>query len=276
MGNSPDSRDLDSREIEQYLLGGLPEERRLEVQRRLFSDPSYYDQICDLEADLLDAYVRNELDPATSARLAPILESSDAQDRLRLARVLAAAWRPPEVLRFERPAPSFFSRMLAGAARLFAGQTTRLVMAATCGLLVGGVLFYPRTTTIPPANNRVALPPAPASANNAIFATFLPAGVTRGGSERLVNVPQSAELVTLQIELPETAPAWNAELRTVSGTRVWSQTGPPSQTSGGAPIFPMTVLSSLLQPGSYEVELSAEEPGGFRPVGYYYFRIPRP
>src|SRR5262245_58872887 len=47
--------------VVRYLLGDLPEEMLIQVEDRAFSDPEYLRLIEAVEADLIDAYVRNQL-----------------------------------------------------------------------------------------------------------------------------------------------------------------------------------------------------------------------
>src|SRR5215510_6758105 len=47
--------------VVRYLLGDLPEEMLIQVEDRAFSDPDYLNLIEAVEADLIDAYVRNQL-----------------------------------------------------------------------------------------------------------------------------------------------------------------------------------------------------------------------
>src|SRR5215475_14443043 len=47
--------------VVRYLLGDLPEETLIQVEDRAFSDPEYLRLIEAVEADLIDAYVRNQL-----------------------------------------------------------------------------------------------------------------------------------------------------------------------------------------------------------------------
>src|SRR5262249_1501031 len=47
--------------VVRYLLGDLPEETLIQVEDRAFSDPEYLRLIEAVEADLIDAYVHNQL-----------------------------------------------------------------------------------------------------------------------------------------------------------------------------------------------------------------------
>jgi anti-sigma factor RsiW len=67
-------------ELVRYLLGELPKAERAALKLRIAGDDAVFQQVRELEDDLVDAYVRGELDYPQSA----------AEERkLRLARALA-------------------------------------------------------------------------------------------------------------------------------------------------------------------------------------------
>ena len=58
---------FDEAVVMRYLLGDLPEAAQIQVEDRAFSDPEYLRVVEAVEADLIDAYVRDEL-PAAERR----------------------------------------------------------------------------------------------------------------------------------------------------------------------------------------------------------------
>lgn len=70
----------DEDELVSYLLGELTKAKRAALKERIAGDDSLFEQVRDLEEDLIDAYVRGELDYPQS----PLEER-----KLRLARALA-------------------------------------------------------------------------------------------------------------------------------------------------------------------------------------------
>ncbi len=67
-------------ELIRYLLGESPKAERAALKLRIAGDDALFEQVRELEEDLVDAYVRGELDYPRSA---------PEERKLRLARALA-------------------------------------------------------------------------------------------------------------------------------------------------------------------------------------------
>ena len=67
-------------ELVRYLLGELTKAERAELKARIAGDDALFEQVSELEEDLIDAYVRGELDYP---------QSPSEERKLRLARALA-------------------------------------------------------------------------------------------------------------------------------------------------------------------------------------------
>src|ERR1700710_2428723 len=93
-----------------YLLGELPEEEAERLERRLLAEDDLFELSEALEADLLAACARGELDATERERVLRRLASSPSgRERLALARALnAPAGRPAPPLRAARRGAAAF------------------------------------------------------------------------------------------------------------------------------------------------------------------------
>ena len=67
-------------ELVRYLLGELTKAERADLKARIAGDDALFEQVGELEEDLIDAYVRGELDYP---------QSPSEERKVRLARALA-------------------------------------------------------------------------------------------------------------------------------------------------------------------------------------------
>src|SRR5690349_1633953 len=75
--------------IARYLLGELPEEQQVEIEDRAFSDKDYLASITAVENDLIDEYVRGELNSDERQRFeSRFLASAERRKRVDFAKAL--------------------------------------------------------------------------------------------------------------------------------------------------------------------------------------------
>src|SRR5215475_7544296 len=87
--------------VVRYLLGDLPEETLVQVEDRAFSDPEYLRLIEAVEADLIDAYVHNQLDAVERRQFENrFFASAERRKKVEFAR----AWS--QVASGAKPAPA--------------------------------------------------------------------------------------------------------------------------------------------------------------------------
>src|SRR5215471_14273682 len=80
----------DDKLMVQYLLGNLSEEDQVRIEDRAFSDSTYMDALEAAEADLIDAYVRDELSQAERRGFeSRFLASPHRRSKVEFARDLA-------------------------------------------------------------------------------------------------------------------------------------------------------------------------------------------
>jgi hypothetical protein len=83
------SNDFDEQKAVSYFLGNLSEEEREKVEESSFLDPEFGDFLDEVETDLIDSYVRGELDPAAKRNFERnFLVSERRRERVRAARIL--------------------------------------------------------------------------------------------------------------------------------------------------------------------------------------------
>jgi hypothetical protein len=84
------STDINNEElISRYLLGELPEEQRVEIEDRAFSDKDYLASITAVENDLIDEYVSGELSAADRQRFEiRFFASAERRKRVEFAKTL--------------------------------------------------------------------------------------------------------------------------------------------------------------------------------------------
>ncbi|HZS45054.1 MAG TPA: hypothetical protein VFC63_08135 [Blastocatellia bacterium] len=75
--------------LTQYLLGELPESEQSRLEERYFNDPKTFEQIVQLEADLIDSYNRGKLPPELRLRFErAYLSNPDRSDRVKFSAAL--------------------------------------------------------------------------------------------------------------------------------------------------------------------------------------------
>src|SRR5215472_12714613 len=89
---------LDEVLLQKYLLGTLSEEEQVQIEDRAFSDPAYRGAIEAAEADLIDAYVREDLPPAERSQFeSRFFTSSQRRKKVEFARALERVASESEV-----------------------------------------------------------------------------------------------------------------------------------------------------------------------------------
>lgn len=77
--------------IQRYLLGELTEPERVTLEQEYFNDPQLFEQIVEVENDLVDKHARGLLSPATHGRFKKYyLDHPQRRERARFAEVLRA------------------------------------------------------------------------------------------------------------------------------------------------------------------------------------------
>lgn len=116
--------------------------------------------------------------------------------------------------------------------------------------------------------------PAPRSVIASL--TLLP-GISRGGGDKpsLVLAPET-NLVRLQIGIDpeEQYKTYAVDIRSVAGRQVWTRENLTARDRRGARSIGLTLPTTALKPGEYELKLTGVTEGGAtEDVGFYYFEV---
>lgn len=249
----PGVSDTMSEDVIAYLLHETNEEERLAFSEKWMDDPVLHEQLRMAEAELLDAYVRDDVSAERRRRIEVYLLTSPRQlEKLAFARQLHERLAVPR-----RAVPWF---RWAAAAGILALAGAALWLARENGSLERQVM------------EARLHPPAPPAAG-APFAVRLAESDTRGASaEARVTIPAGAEVVRLELEMnaADRSDAGRIDI-SLGGRTVWSQTPVAELSRGGKLAATAWVPAAILVPGRYEIKLSS----GGSALGYYQVIVTR-
>ena len=284
-----------------YLLGGLDPETEQLDSRLMLGDLSLENQLGVAEDELIDEFVRGELDledderfqkhflrAKTRRRKVAFGETLDRYvDRYSEARVEARPREPsarvkPKV-EFKRrfswlwdwsPAPAW-SYALAG---LLLISLIGGAWAFTAKLRLEGRLEQ-LTSDLTTLEVQIASPSekgAPEILSSAVATVWLSPGLLRdlGEVERL-RVPADSSLVRIQLDIGlDDYGTYRAVLNDANGDELWSQSKLAAASAGDKVAVTLTLPSELLPHGDYSIRLSGlSSSGDLELVGRYYFRV---
>jgi hypothetical protein len=298
--------------VVRYLLGDLPEETLIQVEDRAFSDPEYLRLIDAVEADLIDAYVHNQL-PAVERRQFEnrFFASAERRKKVEFARTWSqvageakpapagaaasrglharGSWR--DVLSFLRgPAPAF--RFAMAAALVLVGvvswqviQSSRLrsrvseLETERSGLQQRGQTLESALAAERARADGLSGQVQHGSAAAVASLTLMP-GALRGESVRPeILIMPSAQIARLEVQLEpkDRYLRYQAELRTQKGDEVLILSNLREQHSPQARSVVVEIPASALSPGNYELTLKGGLAGRqYEDIGYYRFSVRRP
>ena len=298
--------------VVRYLLGDLAEEELVQVEDRAFADPDYLKLIEAVEADLIDAYVRDQMQGHERKRFEDrFFASAERRRKVEFARAWArvadeakaipgearaaatletrGSWRDWFAF-LRRPAPGFQFAMVAAAVILVGVISWQVVQTSKLRSRVGELEAergrqQQREQTL---QSSLDAERARAQDLNAQLQHGTPAGIAsltllpgllRGETvlPQLV-VPQSAQLARLEIQLEprDKYPQFRAELRSQRGDEILASNKLREQRSNGSRAVVLEIPASVLSSGDYELTLKGMNPGRqFEDVGYYRFSVRR-
>jgi hypothetical protein len=245
---------VNSEDLIAYLLHETTEEERLAFSEKWISDADLHEQLRMMEAELLDAYVREDVGPERRRRIEMyLLNSERQQEKLALARALH-----DELPRVRRAIP-----------------WAPVAAAASILVLAGGTLWLVRengSLRREVLEARVDLQrQRPAGST---LAVTLPADAIRGAvRETSIAIPSGAEVVRLELELEPGDQSQSATVEvSLAGRVIWSQNPIEEQARGGTLVATVWIPAGFLTPGRYEVKLSSDGSA----LAYYHFSINPP
>jgi hypothetical protein len=239
-----------------YLLGRLAEDSREGVEKRLFSDDRiFWEHLCLVEDELIDQYVRGELDGEDCVHFErDFLCTDERRGKLELSRALKDYVERRQESR--RGAWDWLRNPVATPAwALAVAATLLLALPAAVWQLAGA-----------------RGPQAEASA-------WLSPGLVRdvGGELTRVTLPPRCQLVRLRLDPGLTErPAYRATLHEVAGDVLWSQDKLRAAPIGGKPAVTLALPCDLLRADDYYFRLEGVSPGAPpEPLDRYDFRVRR-
>lgn len=225
-----------------FLLGTLDTEESSQFEARLLEDDALFELVEAVEDELLDAFVRDTLEPGERKSLAPRFER--LPERLRFARALARrAARPARTRRIAAWAAAAAIVILAGTAVLLTRRTAA-----------------PATPAAPIASRKIGRPVNVPNVEK-IVALSLALATTRGeaASPRFV-IPTDASTVALAVRIhpADRFPAYAVVVRHDGGIVAWQgRAAPPAAND-----LSVTIPAAIFTPGRYEIGVAGIDARG--------------
>ncbi len=265
-----------------YLLGQMSEAETIAFEEEYFQDDNLFEQMVDIENDLVDSYVRGELSETERRQFENgYLGSSPKRKHVRFARALtdsssgisvkeqAPAHPSRETSKPESTTSNWPARIGAFVPILRQAGHSKVswLRPLTAGAVVAiAVVLLFWTFTKHPFR------PSHANEQIASISFSLEPGLTRLNGGAQISIPAEIKQVQFQLELARPAASGNyrAVLNTPERTGVWS--GAASLTVNKAVV---TVPAQALPRGDYTLELQANRNAVWEEIETYYFRMLR-
>lgn len=294
--------------IRQYLLGDLPQEERDRLEDQYFTNSEAFEELVEIENDLIDSFVRQELSPSEVKQFEKQYFTSPLRRaRVEFARSLNRACLESTAKADERPFISRFSLRLFshGNLALQWGSIAAALLLATSGSWLilqnyhlrkqlreareqsSSVQAQLEPKQKPPQGSVPDMQEAGRSQefSNANIARLetpreavftLRAGTIRSAENKQIDlaIPTNVSTVILRLTVGNALYAkYQAELQTAEGRKLQSANGLISRKLGGQAMILFRVPASRLGPGDYIVILSGTDAGGrAEEVEAYSFR----
>lgn len=255
-----------------YLLGKLPEEEEARLETDYLADAELREQVEAVEAELIDAYLKDELSRSERRALETrFLASPRGQERLRFARTWMGS-----VAR-ERPSSGGAPWLMAAAALVAVGLLAALAwmsMPRERGRQVAGN-DRAAATEPSPAGSATSGPPdgPPAERLPREHWNDLYAGISRGMS--------GANEVRIDATSPEAKLALNLDSDNHEAYDVvlldtdWRQKGVRSERTAAGPLLRVKIPAARLAAGKEYTLVVSPASSPERPIRAYVFRVER-
>ncbi len=298
-----------------YFLRDLGDAERDSLEECLFTDTTLSELFDAVENDLIDDYVRGEMDPPTRAKFeSAYLISQRRKMKVAAARILTSRIAEPTVKSIESEERVSLWANLAEILRIprlaWTGGLAALVLLG----FFGGWFLLNSDERIPDVvvndentNSQIAPPddsdPRPgsnaietnveraASANlksnskttpnparekerPKVFAFTLPPQM-RSGERPVLNIPRSAETISLRIvhDNEKEFSNYQADIFDQNGELIWSREMPVNEKRLSHPIT-ISVRNSTLKAGAYELKLSGVSTDDqIEEIKFYNFKV---
>jgi hypothetical protein len=250
------------RRLVDYLLGRLPEGERDAIERRLFVEEDFNDELLGTLDDLIHAYLTGALSQEDRTRFeSEVLASPRHRQRLAFMKEMLAAVDRLPAGQVDSPSVAAGRAGRRSPAWLVAAAVVIASLAGLAWLLVHRAAPPQAPVAFRPVPPPATAPPAPSQPPPAETATVRRVRLPAHGA---VEVPLTAQTRTVRLELEvEERPGFDVVLRTAAGKHVWRARGiPPPEP--GQPLV-LSVPAALLDSGRYRLRVEAEALRGSTP-----------
>jgi hypothetical protein len=243
-----------------YLLGELPEAESVQIEEQYLADEEALASLLAVEAELYDAYARDDMSPERQRRFEERFLATAAQrQRLVFSRALLQYPRRPQ-----------------DAKGIQASRSRRFLPAlAVAALLIVGVgLWKLASVKQPPPVTPITVERTPI-----VIPFALDAGLVRqGGNESTLDIPLNADSIRLTLQLEQDSrPPFEAKLSTPEGVEIWTSEPARAPELAGPRSVTLEIPAGLLARGHYILTLSAANANGaLESIADHAFLVRRP
>ncbi len=302
---------VDEAVVMRYLLGDLPEETMVQVEDRAFSDPEYLRLIDAVEADLIDAYVHQQLQGAERRQFEEkFFASPERRKKVEFARAWAQVSGEAGVASTSAAAGERFETRRSWRDWFdFRGRLALPMGAALAAVILLGIISWQAVQSSNLRNRlgkleteRKDLQQQEQKLQSSLTAehdraeqlneqiqrgsqmgivtlTLLP-GIVRSETVRpLIMVPASAQLARLEIQLEprDKYPQFRALLRGRHGDEILTRSNLHERQVKAGRAVVLEIPTEALSSGDYELTLGGMGPKSqWEDIGYYRFSVRKP
>lgn len=270
--------------IRRFLLGDLNDEAREQVEKRIFTDGEYRQEVLIVEDELLEEYALGELsEPERELFQVHYLSTPRQMQKLRVSRALNK-YAASHVVPLPAVEPGFISRLIDLTRTR--NRLPKLVFVTLLGVLVFAGFWFARQTwrarsyqarlnhELAQLNSAQSLAAAP---DSSVVALTFPRVQLRDPNSR-VNVAKITDNVTvvrLQIPLLATPhESFQASLRTSGGSQVLTMSNLKPLRQDHSNMLVLQLPARILTNNDYQLTVRAANLNGqIEDVGDYSFRV---
>jgi hypothetical protein len=299
---------IDRESMKRYLLGTVSPEERTALEDKYLCDVGVFEELREVENDLLDSYVRGKLVGLDRQEFEKqYLRSPERRARVQFASALAEIWREPgPVPSVEKSSfwQSFTVPLRQAGLKLQLGLAVgAMAMVVVFGWMKvahdRGLQLFSRPpqveqagkaqspTTINPQSNS-PVPSSGSTSGTEVARTYKPAldeftvqltpGISRSGGTqaKVFAVPPRASWIKIQLPLDDDDhPTYAAVVETPEGNEIQHIYGLKSHLLGGNKVVVLRMASTLVHAGDYIIKLSGigRTKGSEEELEVYTFRI---
>lgn len=293
------SQSSEARLLRRYLLGETSADERRSVETRLMTDLRYLDDLDRAEEELIDDYARGDLGRQEKEKFESLfLNDAERREKIAFAQSLnrygaahSEARQPRSPVLFWRRAAMVLTAaviLLAAISTFLFWETIQVRQQLTKSelqraaseknnKLVSDQLNQEKTRSQALEQELAAVRTEGHPVTYDVLVLALTSGWSRGpGSMATATISSSAKHLLLEMAVSPDTPhykGYQAQIRTVEGTGVWSKDGLKAIQKDGKRVVSVTVPVSAIASGDYLVTLNGIGVSG-KPneVATYYFR----